>query len=285
MTTSPSNLTESSTGKFVQAGPLRIHYNEAGSGEPLIFCEGQGAGTSAWVVYHRVVEALAQHFRCLLLDQPGYGKSDPVVVKGESRSTMYARTIRDFMDALGIEKATIVDMSFGAQTAQVFAIENPERTNKLVLHASGLAGPTLFGHPPASSYAFIMMNQAFVKPGLETMRAMMHSFLFNGASYSDDELLLQQRVDAWLGRPELEEARRSSDAIQRDVTGDLKKITHPVLQLHGRNDLIAPLESALRLLSALPNSRLIAFGNCGHWIPIEKSAEFSRYVIDFVKNG
>lgn len=285
MTNSASTLTEAGTSKYVQAGSIRVHYNEAGTGEPLIFCEGQGAGTSAWVVYHRVVGALSEHFRCLLLDQPGYGKSDPVTVKGESRSTMYARTVREVMDALGIEKATIVDMSFGAQTAQVFAIENPSRTNKLVLHAAGLGGPTLFGHPPASSYAFIQMNAAFATPGLETMRAMMHAFLFNGSSYSDEELLLQQRVDAWLSRPELDAARRASDSVQRDVSADIRKITHPVLQLHGRNDLIAPLESALRLLSALPDSRLIAFGNCGHWIPVERPAEFARYVIDFVKNG
>ena len=115
------------------------------------------------------------------------------------------------------------------------------------------------------------------------MRAMMHAFLFNGSSYSDEELLLQQRVDAWLSRPELDAARRASDSVQRDVSADIRKITHPVLQLHGRNDLIAPLESALRLLSALPDSRLIAFGNCGHWIPVERPAEFARYVIDFVQ--
>ena len=60
-------LSESETGRFVRAGSLRVHYNEAGSGTPLIFCEGQGAGTSAWVVYHRVVPMLATRFRCLLL--------------------------------------------------------------------------------------------------------------------------------------------------------------------------------------------------------------------------
>lgn len=251
----------------------------------MIFCEGQGAGTSAWVVYHRVVPALSEHFRCLLLDQPGYGKSDPVVVKGESRSTMYARTVRDFMDALGIEKATLVDMSFGAQTAQVFALQNPSRVESLVLHASGMPGPSLFGHPPASNAAFIAMNAAFAKPSLETMRGMMHSFLFDGARYSDEELMLQARLDSWLARPELDEARRQSENVQRDVSAELGKITHPVLQLHGRNDVIAPLEGALRLLNYLTDSRLIVFNRCGHWIPVERPAEFARYVIDFVTNA
>jgi len=278
-------VTEGGTSRFVQAGDLRVHYNEAGTGEPLIFCEGQGAGTSAWVVYHRVFPMLADHFRCLLLDQPGYGKSDPVVVKGESRSTMYARTVRNFMDALGIQSATIVDMSFGAQTAQVFAIENPSRVNKLVLHAAGISGPTLFGHPPASNFAFIAMNAAFAKPSLETMRGMMHAFLYNGASYSDEELMLKERLEAWLSRPELEEARKKSESVQRDVSAELPKVTQPVLQMHGRNDLISALEGDVRLLNYFPDSRLIVFNHCGHWIPVERPNEFARYTIDFVKNA
>lgn len=275
-------LTEGATSRFVQAGSLRVHYNEAGTGSPLIFCEGQGAGTSAWVVYHRVLPMLSEHFRCLLLDQPGYGKSDPIVVKGESRSTMYARTVRDFMDALKIDKATIVDMSFGAQTAQVFAIEHPERVEKLVLHASGMPGATLFGHPPASNFAFVAMNAAFAAPSLDTMRAMMHAFLFNGSSYSDEDLLLKSRLQSWLDRPELDAARKRSESVQRDLTADLHRISHPVLQLHGRNDLIAGLEGAVRLLNYLSDSRLIVFNRCGHWIPVERPDEFAGYVTEFL---
>lgn len=278
-------LSEAGTSKYVQAGPLRVHYNEAGSGEPLIFCEGQGAGTSAWVVYHRVVEPLSQRFRCLLLDQPGYGKSDPIVVKGESRSTMYARTVRDFIDALGIDTATIVDMSFGAQTAQAFAVDYPERAKRLVLHASGIGGPTLFGHPPFASQAFVAMYAAFAEPSLATMRGMMDAFLYNGAQYSDEELMLQARVDAWTSRPQLDEARKASENVRRDLGANLGKLTLPIIQLHGRNDLIAPLESALHLFNHLSNSRLILFSQCGHWIPVEKPAEFARYVTDFVLNG
>jgi 2-hydroxy-6-oxonona-2,4-dienedioate hydrolase len=278
-----TDITEANTSRYVQAGPIRVHYNEAGTGESLIFCEGQGPGTSAWVVYHRVIGPLSQHFRCLLLDQPGYGKSDVVVVKGESRSTMYARTVRDFMNALDIEKATIVDMSFGAQTAQVFAIENPECVNKLVLHASGMPGPTLFGHHP--SEGLLVMAEAFANPTMETIRKMMNCFLYNGQQYSDEELMLRERLEAWLSRPEQDEARRCSDSIQRDLSADLHKIRVPVLQIHGRNDRVSPLESALRLLNYLPDSRLVVLNHCGHWIPFEKPQEFCRLIIDFVKNA
>lgn len=275
-------LTEAGTSRFVQAGALKLHYNEAGSGAPVIFCEGQGPGTSAWVVYHRVIDAIAVRYRCLLLDQPGYGRSDPIAVKGQSRSTMYARALRDFMDALAIPKASIVDMSFGAQTAQVFAVENPDRVEKLVLHASGMPGPTMFVVQP--TFGITTMAETFENPTLATMRAMMNSFLYDGASYSDEELMLKERLEAWLSRPELDQARRASDRVQRDLTADLKKIKVPVLQIHGRDDQVSPFESALRLFNHLPDTRLVILNRCGHWAPVEQPAEFARLVIDFLDN-
>jgi pimeloyl-ACP methyl ester carboxylesterase len=278
-----SPLTEAGTSKFAQAGSLRVHYNEAGSGQPLIFCEGQGPGTSAWVVYHKVIGALSAHFRCLLLDQPGYGKSDPIAVKGESRSTMYARTIRDFMDALNIDKATIVDMSFGAQTAQVFAIENPDRVNKLVLHASGVSVPTMFVSGPTEGIT--TMADTFAAPSLASMRKMMNSFLFEGHRYSDEDLMLQQRLDAWLSRPELDKARLASERVQRDITRELPKLAMPILQIHGRHDRVSPVESALQLSNYLRDSMLVILNRCGHWAPVERPKEFSRLVTDFVLNG
>jgi pimeloyl-ACP methyl ester carboxylesterase len=275
-------LSEAATSRYAQAGPLRVHYNEAGAGHPVIFTEGQGPGTSAWVVYHRVVGPLSQHFRCLLLDQPGYGKSDVVTVTTESRSTMYARCVVDFMDALDIEKASLVDMSFGAATALVVALEHPERVHKLVLHGSGLGGPSLFGHNPAEG--ILVMAEAFQNPTMETMRKMMNCFLYDGPSYSDEELMLRERLEAWLSRTDQQEARRNSRNVERDLWGDLHRIQAPVLQISGRNDRLGGVERALALFNALPDSRLVVLNRCGHWIPAEKPGEFSRLVIDFLRD-
>lgn len=276
-------LTETGTSRYVQAGATRVHYNEAGRGPVLIFCAGQGPGTSAWVVYHRVIDELAKHFRCLLLDQPGYGKSDAVTVKGESRSTMYARTVHDFMNALDIDRATIVDMSFGAQTGQVFGIEYADRVDKLVLHASGILGPTIFASQPMEGVA--AMAATFAHPSLDGMRKMMNSFLFEGHRYSDEDLGLAARLDAWLARPELEQARSASDRIQRDMLKDLEKIACPVLQIHGRHDRVVPLEAGLQLFNHLPDSMFVVLARCGHWAPFERPREFSRLVVDFISNG
>ncbi|HXG35962.1 MAG TPA: alpha/beta fold hydrolase, partial [Dehalococcoidia bacterium] len=93
-------LTEEATSKFVQAGNIRVHYNEAGTGYPLICLHGGGPGASGWSNYRGNIEPLSQHFRVFLPDLPGFGKTDKPMIEG-GRFAFYAKTLRDFMDQLG----------------------------------------------------------------------------------------------------------------------------------------------------------------------------------------
>src|SRR5690606_31654253 len=143
---------------------------------------------------------------------------------------------------------------FGGQTGIITAAEHPDRVGRLVLHASGLPGPTIFS---SSTDAFKAMSEAFTNPSLLSMRGMMNAFLYNGERYSDEDLMLQERLDSWLERPELDAMRRKSANIRRALDKDIPKVKAPVLQLHGRDDRIAPLESAMRLQAELNDSRLV----------------------------
>ena len=67
------------------------------------------------------------------MDQPGYGKTDSVTLTTESRSTVNARAVKDMMDTLGIEKASLVGNSMGGGTTLAFAVDYPDRLEKAVL--------------------------------------------------------------------------------------------------------------------------------------------------------
>src|SRR2546425_1825233 len=101
-------------GKFAQAGNLKIHYHEFGSGYPLICVHGAGPGATGWSNFKGNVGELSKHFRTLLIDMPQYGKSDKPVIK-VSRQSYLATSIRDFMDSLGIKKAHIIRNCMGGQ--------------------------------------------------------------------------------------------------------------------------------------------------------------------------
>ena len=85
-------ITEASTSKFVQADDIKVHYNEAGTGQPVIMLHGGGPGASGWGNFGRNFVPLAEKFRLLLIDHPNFGKTDPVVIH-EPTSQYHARVI------------------------------------------------------------------------------------------------------------------------------------------------------------------------------------------------
>ena len=123
--TSTTHLTEAGTSKTIVAGGMTIHYHEAGQGDPVIFLHSYGPGTTAWITFHKILGALSQHFRCILMDLPNFGRTGPVVFN-EPVHDFQARTTLHLMDALGIEKAHLVGNSQGGQSAMVFAYTYPE---------------------------------------------------------------------------------------------------------------------------------------------------------------
>ena len=62
----------------------------------------------------------------------------------------------------------------------------------------------------------------------------------------------------------------------------LRRINHPILLVHGRDDHIVPLETSLHLLRHLPDVQLHVFGQCSHWSQIEKARGFNQVVAQFL---
>src|ERR1051325_8799505 len=98
--TPTAELTEESTSKYAQAGSIKLHYNEAGSGTVVVMLHGGGPGASGWSNFQRNIGPLSGSHRVLLVDQPGFGKSDYVPLT-EPLPTITARAVRALLDTLG----------------------------------------------------------------------------------------------------------------------------------------------------------------------------------------
>ena len=94
-----SALTEAGTSRYVEAGGMKLHYNEAGSGEAVIMLHGGGPGAGGWSNFARNIGPFAERYRTILLDCPGFNKSD-TILSSEPRDLINARAVRDLMDAL-----------------------------------------------------------------------------------------------------------------------------------------------------------------------------------------
>ena len=280
-------LTDDSTRRFVlvQDGDASysIHCNDCGTGDRVVvMLHGSGPGASGWANFSRNVEPLvAAGWRVLLVDCPGWSRSDTVVCTG-SRSDLNARVTRGVLDALGIERAHVVGNSMGAHSAVALALQSPERVGKLVLMGGGTGGPSQFVPMPTEG---IKLIQALYRdPTIENLKRMMAVFVYDASSLTDE--LYRQRLDNLLARRDhLENFVKSLAANPKqypDYGHRLGEVKAPTLIFWGRDDRFVPFDVGLRLLWGLPNAEMHLFGRCGHWAQWEHAETFNRMTLDFL---
>ncbi|MCM2330418.1 MAG: alpha/beta fold hydrolase [Pseudomonas sagittaria] len=280
-----SQFTQDNTSHFAQVGDLRLHYNDVGEGEVVIMLHGSGAGATGWANFHRNVDAfVAAGYRVILLDCPGFGKSDPILT-AEPRFVVNARYTKGLMDALDIDKAHLVGNSMGGGSALAFAVEFPERLNKLILMGAGGVGKTsLF--TPLPMEGIKLLFQVYREPTLDNLKKMLNVFVYDPSALTEE--LVQLRLNSILANPQhLENFLKSVELSQfnfGDFSANLPDIRHQTLITWGRDDRFVPIDWSLKLLNGIPNSRLHVFSQCGHWAQWEHADAFNRLVIDFLQH-
>src|SRR5712664_2133254 len=276
-----NGLTESETSRTVQAGGMTVHYHDVGAGDPVLFLHSYGPGTTAWITFHKVVGALSQHFRCILMDLPNFSKTGPIVYR-EGVHTVQARTAVALLDALEIPRAHFVGNSQGGQSSMVAAITYPERVNRFVMGGShiGTGGDRylLANRPSEGSRA---TRQALDDPSRENIRRYLRVHIYDESLVTDELVDYIHRAHTW--SPEFMEARRKSVSVPHDYTPELAGIQAPVLLIHGRYDRMVAFEVSLAILNHVTTSRVVLLNNCGHWPPFEKPEEYTAHVLAFLK--
>ncbi len=63
---------------------------------------------------------------------------------------------------------------------------------------------------------------------------------------------------------------------------ELRSLPHNTLIIHGRDDQVIPLEVSERMLHLIPHSQLHVFGECGHWVQIERAKDFTQLLLNFL---
>ena len=282
MQTTPQLIDESSTSRFVQAGSVKLHYNEAGTGDPVIMLHGTGPGASSWSNFARNVDAFASTFRALLVDMPQYGKSDKVVIEG-GRLTYTAKVLESMLDALGIQRAHFVGNSMGGQVAMKLAIEAPDRVDKLVVIGSNPVSYSLFMPMPLEGIKHIASYyRADGGPSLEKMRRLMQTILFDQSFLTEEAVL--ERYTASIEPQVIELMTKFPPPGNQDLSGELHLIKSPTLVIWGADDRFGALDVGLLLTRRIPDARMHIFNRCGHWAQVEHADEFNRLVIDFLRH-
>ena len=276
--------TEAATSRFLnvdeEGRTLRIHINDCGDGkETVVMLHGSGPGATGWANFSRNIDPLVEAgYRVLLLDCPGWGKSDAIVNSG-SRSDLNARILKSVVDQLGIDKVHLLGNSMGGHSAVAFTLSWPERVAKLVLMGGGTGGMSLF--TPMPTEGIKLLNALYREPTIENLKKMMSIFVFDTRDLT--EALFEARLNNMLSRRDhLDNFVKSLEANPKqfpDFGPRLGEITAPTLIVWGRNDRFVPMDAGLRLLAGIAGSELHIYRDCGHWAQWEHADSFNQLVL------
>jgi 2-hydroxy-6-oxonona-2,4-dienedioate hydrolase len=280
-----SEVTAESAGRFVQTKTFRMHYYEAGAGQPLILLHGSGPGATGWSNFYPNIPALAERFHVYSVDMPGWGESDP---QTDETGRDHVAALIEFMDTLGIDRAALVGNSMGGVTSISTAILHPDRVSHLVTMGAPTPTGPLFVPGGGPSEGMKVLLRAYVEPTPDNMKRLVAVMCYDQATATDE--LAELRSSAALAHPEHLASWNSSWGTPANTLfarfftlgPSLPRITAPMLAIAGRDDRVVSYEHSLHLVSAVPDSRLLLINRCGHWAQIEHHAEFNRTVASFV---
>ena len=250
-----------------------IHYLEEGTGPPVILIHGFGGHTFS---YRNVLPDLAADHRVVALDLLGFGYSERPKEADYSHSAQAKRVVR-LMDALGIEKASLVGHSMGGEIAMRVAAGWPERVERIALVASvsGDRVPTLPVTP-------------LVKPFLPVFSRLFGKLMLR-ASFYDKSRMTEEIWEAY-HRPSL--IRGSMDGLykimqhtRKDPKIKYEEIVAPVLLMFAQHEAIVPGWMRNRLRKRFPYAETAVIDDAGHLLLQERPAECNAVLRRFLDAG
>jgi pimeloyl-ACP methyl ester carboxylesterase len=253
----------------------RLHYELAGSGDPVVLVHGNSGDRRHWDLQF---DEFARRFLAVRYDARGFGHSS-VPVEGQPYS--HYEDLATLLDYLAIDRAHLVGWSMGSGIVFDCAVAHPDRVRSIVSVGSWVSG---YSSPAAKS----MLDD------LRHVRAAMKT----GGH--------QAAVDAWMDSPFFRDgiAERAAGERFRTIAKDytfwhfahrdpqqpvpgavtrLAEVRVPVLLLAGEHDVPLFLEIADMLASTLPRARKLTIAGGGHLVHMERPNEFNQAVVAFLR--
>jgi 2-hydroxy-6-oxonona-2,4-dienedioate hydrolase len=281
---SMTELTHDSTSRTVETPKGTLHYHEAGDGPPLLLLHGSGPGVSAWANFRGNIGVFAKHFRTIMMDFPGFGKSysldgNPLLAG--------LPAVLDFIEALKLPPLPVVGNSMGGAIAARLAADHPDKVSRLV--TIGGIGLGLFS--PAPPEGIKLLVEFVEDPTRERMMAWMESMVYSTDILTDEfvEMRWQAAQDPKamadvkkLYNFESLKAMGNRSANAAATVDMMTRIKAPTLLTIGRDDRVTPMDGALVAMRYVKTCELHVFYDCGHWAMIERKDEFESTVLSFL---
>ncbi len=261
------------TSRFINIDGVRMHYRDEGTGPVVVLFHANFSNLIDWDPW---VDALKDRYRVIRVDMTSHGLTGPDPTGDYTLPRTLALTEK-FIDALGIEKATLGGTSLGGTVAIHYTAAHPERVERLILLSPGsLEGreQKRRGNVPKAAYVL-----KYILP-----RALPESMLRSGfaAPAEPPEELIDRWYDMWMREGQREaQLDRLTQYESGDIEGLVRSIRVPVLLLWGEANTTARFEQSSEfreLLENAPSLKFISYPGVGHMAVEQAGAGIGRDV-------
>jgi pimeloyl-ACP methyl ester carboxylesterase len=270
----------------VKVRNYRLSYTVKGEGEALILIHGYGAGMWIW---EKQIDVLSQFYRVYLLDLIGHGFSDRPRIDYSPET--YIHCLKDFMEGVGIGRATLIGNSMGGGVAWAVAGHYPERVERLVLidcvtpdvlnqvrNLSFRALAAIINVPVLSRLVFWGVSK-------RSVGRVLHDCFFDLGHVTPQLVERQYQISniegtSWVLYSTFKHAK---EALRLEKC--LSRIYHPTLLLWGEEDRIFTPAVGESLQKKIPGSRLRIIKKTGHIPMWESPGEVNQVILNFLKEA
>lgn len=277
-------------GRFVTVDGLQTYVKDVGprDGEAVVLIHGFGGSTFSW---RETIPALANNgYRAVALDLKGFGLSGKTFDEDYSHPAQ-ASFVAGVMDSMGIERATIIGHSMGGNVLAHFALNYPERVDKLVIvdgavvtgeGGAGFTGIGWLAHIPQIRRLARIVARSILSE--EEIGDMLQSAVY------DPQFVTPEMISGYYTPLTIEDWELALLGIVRDSNKNelpepLSEITEPTLIIWGEHDTWVAPANGERLLVGLPDAELAIVPDSGH-LPMEERPDmFNTLLLSFLEKG
>jgi pimeloyl-ACP methyl ester carboxylesterase len=277
--------------RWVMANGVKTHYTEAGGeGKTIVMLHGGGHGSSGMSGMGGLMAELANDYVMFAPDSVGgYGLTDPNAPTPRGLLNRVSHT-RDFVDALCLDKFTIMGNSQGAWAAAQYAIENPDRVEKAILVSSLTIGQAIGLEQRPTDAMKALQGYDGTR---EAMKKMLEGLIVDKSKITD-ELVDRRQSQATRpgGMESMDRFLKASGAIRKNALFsaalDMKQSlpllakTIPTIFIWGKQDPFALPETGQGIEKAIPDIKFHWVDQAGHQVQTDKPKEVAQIIRNFV---
>jgi len=267
---------------FITDDNVRIYYEEAGSGFPVIFAHEFGDNYQSWAPQ---VSHFARRYRCVAYAARGYPPSDVPPAGADYSITRVAADIGCLIDHVGAEQAHLVGVSMGSFAVLNFALSHPARVRSMVIGSCGAGVTTDPEQQKIRLKAVEERARLYEELGAEVMADRMANLPVRRTFKAKDPqgwMAFRERLK--LHSPEGCARTLRGSFLNRpsvyDQREQLRACDIPTLLVFGDDDTpsVAP---TLFMRAQMPRAALMVLPYSGHNLNIEEPLTFNRALDDF----